>query len=192
VGQAGYESKEYERLVKRGFKPYSKGHRMMYEHAIDYIKKAAKPFTIFEAGFGIGWGLNRMLEEGIIESYVGCEPNTDSFKYTEGNHGLNPRVDLYNLGFEECLAHGEEPLPQYNAAFCIEVIEHVPLDEQLAFLKGLRSITPRLWLSTPDKDRVPSEGVRTMKGWVALIKEAGFESVDVNMAHWTYLYECRA
>lgn len=191
MGQAGYESKEYERLVKRGFKPYSRGHRMMYEHAIDAIKKTADPANIFEAGFGIGWGLDRMLEEGVVDVYVGCEPNADSFKYTRDRLGLNPRVTLYPKAFDYSFESpdGEKP---FDEAFCIEVIEHVPLNDQLAFLEGLRALAPRLWLSTPDKDRVPSEGVRTMKEWVALIKEAGFESVEVNMAHWTYLYECRA
>ena len=64
------------------------------------------------------------------------------------------------------------------------------MDEHLAFLKQLHSLAPRLWFSTPDKVAVPQEGVRTYQEWVALLKEAGYGEVKVDMSQWTYLFEC--
>lgn len=208
---AGYESREYDRLVKRKFKPYSKGHRMMYEHAIDTIKddlgfRQARPTKkwrppqgrrIVEAGFGIGWGLERMLAEGIVSEYHGFEPNHDSFMHVfKRNPGAGSgallRFDESPFPYDQYrLIYEQEKRWFFDEAFCIEVIEHVPMEEHLPFLKGLRACTPRLWFSTPDKDRVPAEGVRTRADWERLLGEAGFRSVNVNTSHWTYLYECQ-
>lgn len=195
---AGYESKEYERHVKRNFKPYSRGHRAMYETAVQAIGKTGQA-RIFEAGFGIGWGLNHMLEAGVVKEYVGCEPNADSFKYTNDALGMHPKVGMLIHGpfvpdiVEDLQVHYERDSGYpFDEAFCIEVIEHVPMGEHLDFLKGLRQLAPRLWFSTPDMVKVPKEGVRTAAAWVELLHEAGFRTVDVNTQNWTYLYECRA
>lgn len=199
-----YESTEYDRLVKRKFKPYSLGHQRMYTKAIERIH-AELPRTevaeararIFEAGFGIGFGLQKMVEAGIVESYTGCEPNRASYDYTAGIvAGLKPleRIHIYNESFGQVLAdrmaeHGFEQYP-FDEAFCIEVIEHVPMDQHLEFLIALRQMAPRLWFSSPDKTK-SREGVRTIKEWTTLLKQARFEKVDVDVSEWTYLYECR-
>ncbi len=189
-----YESKEYERLVKRGFKPYSLGHQRMYANAIDRIK-AERPdgVRIFEAGFGIGFGLQKMVEAGIVKSYTGCEPDQPSYDYTAGQvAGLKPlhHIDIYHDSFDQTMANGLTAHGQYDEAFCIEVIEHVPMDQHLEFLIALRQMAPRLWFSSPDKNK-SKEGVRTVKEWTTLLKQARFESIDVDVSEWTYLYECR-
>lgn len=187
-----YESREYDRLVGRKFKPYSSGHRAMYTTAIEGIKLVGMEAHIFEAGFGIGWGLQQMLSEGIVRSYVGCEPNIDSYKYVAEEPGLNLEgkmgVSLIHGSFDQVLADAYSG--SFNEAFCIEVIEHVPMDQHLEFLIALRQMAPRLWFSTADKTK-SREGVRTVGEWTTLLKQARFETVKVNASHWTYLYECR-
>lgn len=191
------DSREYDRLKARGFKPYSAGHRAMYEIAIQEIKAAEGTADIFEAGFGIGWGLEAMLGAGIVNTYVGCEPQVDSYNYTEGqvtrNWPKHEGIWLRHEPFgpvlaEDLTADGVAP---FEFAFCIEVIEHVVPAGHLRFLQELRRLAPVLYFSTPDIDKVPKEGVRTRKEWEALLHEAGYESVQVNTNHWTYLYTCR-
>jgi 2-polyprenyl-3-methyl-5-hydroxy-6-metoxy-1,4-benzoquinol methylase len=186
--QAGYESHEYDRLKERKFRPYSRGHQVMYLQAIAELKRDFAPGSVrvLEAGFGIGWGLGEMLKAGILKSYVGYEPNKDSFNYVKGQFLPGGPVDLYllNLPYEPNLA------PDFDAAFCIEVIEHVPMDQHVDFLRGLHRQSPLLFLSTPDKDKKPTEGVRTKDDWVMRLIEAGFSKVDVMTKEWTYLYRC--
>jgi 2-polyprenyl-3-methyl-5-hydroxy-6-metoxy-1,4-benzoquinol methylase len=79
----------------------------------------------------------------------------------------------------------------FDFAFCIEVIEHVPMDDHVRFLRDLRRLSPVLFFSTPDKNKVPAEGVRTVSDWTRVIREAGFTDVSVDMSRWTYLYRCK-
>jgi hypothetical protein len=183
------DSREYDRLVGRNFRPYSKGHRRMYEEA---IKRIASPSRIFEAGFGIGWGLDKMVEANVIKEYIGCEPNEDSFNYTFSRHGNRQGVFLVNRGFPDSTQ--DPPLnANFDHVFCIEVIEHVPSEDHLNFLRELRELSRGgvLWFSTPDIRKAPKEGVRTKDDWLGLLKLAGFKRVNVDTKSWTYLYECR-
>jgi len=178
------DSREYQQLVRRKFRPYSRGHQMMYLKPITQL--SGNRHRILEAGFGIGFGLDRMVTAGIIgDRYVGCEPNTDSFLYVQSRHSRTPNIELVPSGFLDMDVDGE-----FDHAFCIEVIEHVPMDQHLEFLTKLRDAAPMVWFSTPDKDRVPREGVRTKDEWVDLLHSAGFSRVFVDTSHWTYLYEC--
>lgn len=194
----GYESKEFDRLKGRNFRLYSAGHRKMYHKAIEVI---GKPSRIFEAGFGIGYGLQKMLAANVVQEYCGLEPNKDSYDYVAhargpgGVPGLalasRPDVELINSEFSQHVADrlttaGVAP---YDEAFCIEVIEHVPAHLHLQFLIALRQMAPRLWLSTPDSSR-SKEGVRTERDWTVLMKQAQFERVEVDKSEWTYLYRC--
>lgn len=187
----GYESKEYDRLKRRGFKPYSQGHQNMYNLAIEQI---GKPSRIFEAGFGIGFGIQKMLEAGVVKSYSGCEPNTASFLYVQNELKLAsevaPFVTLYQDVFDTVMAEGLTAHGRFDDAFCIEVIEHVPMTQHLQFLIDLRRMAPRLWFSSPDKDK-SKEGVRTTREWKTLLKQAKFDVVKVDQSNWTYLYICK-
>lgn len=191
------DSREYDRLKGRNFKPYSAGHRAMYEKGVAITQRDHEGGTanIFEAGFGIGWGLEYMLAKGVVNSYVGCEPNADSYNWTgkqvvKYNHeGLWLKHAPFSPSMAEDLVR--QGVAPFDVAFCIEVIEHVPMDEQLAFLKGLYQMAPTLFFSTPDIDRVPKEGVRTTAEWSKLLHRAGFRSVEVDRSQWTHLYVCR-
>jgi hypothetical protein len=171
---------EYDNLVRRRFEDYSEGHRIMYEVPIRLL--SGKQWSIREAGFGIGWGLDQMVEAKIIRTYSGCEPCADSFNYTKKNHGGRPNVFLSQTAFKRDGA-------VYDHVFCIEVIEHVPMDGHYDFLKDLRESTGRtLWMSTPDKRKHPSEGVRTCDEWRQMLREAGFKDVTMHREQWTVLF----
>lgn len=184
------DSREYDRLVERDFKPYSRGHRRMYEIAIAEIKGGplgARGARVLEAGFGIGWGLDQMLAADILRNYVGYEPNRDSYLYVANrlkDHERHVDLALFNMGYEPLLS------PDYDFGFCIEVIEHVPAEKHLTFLKALRQQVPVLFFSTPDIRKSPKEGVRTTEEWVAYLHSAGFRDVTVNTDHWTHLFRC--
>lgn len=196
-----YESKEYDRLVKRGFLPYSEGHQRMYTIAIEKIRNGTghnMPAVVFEAGVGIAFGLREMLYAGIIREYTGVEPNGPSFNYITSNLGLRndtdrtkPLVHLHpDLFSQEYADKYLDVMGMADEAFCIEVIEHVPMHLHLQFLIALRQVTHRLWFSSPDKGK-SKEGVRTTKEWTTLLKQAKFNSIVVDQSNWTYLYECR-
>lgn len=194
-----YESHEYDQLVRRGFRPYSDGHQRMYLSAIERIKndiadpRSERPngARIFEAGFGIGFGLTKMQGAGIIERYFGVEPNLASFNYTKGL-SVPGDITLTNEAFSQAVADritvGAHA--RFDEAFCIEVIEHVPMDLHLQFLIALRQMAPRLWFSSPCKTK-SREGVRNVKEWQTLLRQAKFTTVKVNRDNWTYLYECK-
>lgn len=152
----------------------------MYEVPIRLL--SGKQWSIREAGFGIGWGLDRMVEAKIIRTYSGCEPCADSFNYVKQNRGGRPNVFLSPEPFRRDGA-------VYDHVFCIEVIEHVPLDGHARFLEDLRASTGRtLWMSTPDVRKHRSEGVRTCDEWKALLHAAGFRDVTVHTEQWTVLF----
>jgi hypothetical protein len=191
------DSREFDMLKRRNFRPYSKGHQMMY---LTPIRTALKgQFHIFEAGFGIGFGLDNFVSAGVIASYTGVEPNVDSFNYTKDRHKGNPALNLINEPFsfelagrlaEVAPAFAPDGRKVFDVAFCVEVIEHVPDELHLDFLRGLRLLAPRLFFSTPDIQKYPKEGVRTTDEWTRLLTDAGFGKVSVDKTHWTHLYAC--
>jgi hypothetical protein len=169
---------EYENLMRRRGGDYSAGHRVMYETPIRLL--SGKRRNILEAGFGIGWGLEQMMKAGIVERYVGFEPNRDSFNYV-ASRVKEPNIELRLGGFER------QALTDH--VFCIEVIEHVPMDGHAAFLADLRASTGKtLWMSTPDVRKHPGEGVRTCDGWKTMLKAAGFSDVTLHREQWTVLF----
>lgn len=186
------DSREYDRLVERGFKPYSMGHRRMYEKAIFHLLGEKRPLHIVEAGFGIGWGLDQMVEAGIVRRYTGFEPNRDSFNYVAERYAGKAGWDGANMALlNEAFPPGAVAEGFADATVCIEVIEHVPMDDHANFLRALRSLAPVLYFSTPDIRRQPREGVRTASAWGALLEYVGFTRVDIDASEWTTFYRAR-
>lgn len=170
---------EYENLRKRRFGEYSAGHRAMYEVPIRLM--AGKKFSIIEAGFGIGWGLQQMLKADVVDHYIGYEPNADSYNYTKTQ---------ISSGLVE-LRFGPFEYPKQNAqhVFCIEVFEHVPRDNWVSFLEDLRLSTwDTLWLSTPNRLKQKREGVVSHTEMHNLLEAADFQQVTVHQEQWTTLY----
>jgi len=185
---AAFDCREYAAAAKRDFRPYSLGHRIMYETPLTLLTRNARAdsrFAILEAGFGIGYGLDRMVEHGVIGRYLGFEPDPESFAYVKDRHGGTAGVDLRPTAFAECD-------PVFDHAFCIEVIEHVPRDDHRDFLLALRrslKTSGTLWLSTPDMAR-STHGVRTADEWRMMLTTAGLRALHFD-AQWTDLFVCQ-
>lgn len=182
-----YPSHEYDRLKDRGFKPYSRGHRKMYLTPIERLAAAGQRVHVFEAGFGIGYGVEEMVKAGVVASFTGCEPDEASFHYVRNivAPGLGAKIELLNEPFSLTTCAGR----QFDVAFCVEVIEHIPMADHLDFLTRLGRMAPRLFFSTPDK-RFSKEGVRSLPEWLDLLAVAGFPKVIPDLSNWTYLYDC--
>lgn len=174
---------EYENLMGRGGADYSLGHRIMYEVPLKLM--TGSRYHILEVGFGIGWGLGRMLAENIVETYTGCEPDPASFAYVEKKYGRDRRLTLMNEKFLPLTR-----FPAYQHVFCIEVIEHVPESERSDFLEGLRRAAEMgtLWLSTPSVEKSP-HGVLSTERWMIELKRR-FQNVTCHTEQWTTLYIC--
>jgi len=186
-------SREYAKLKKRGFKPYSEGHRIMYDFPLQLlrrVRRSERPLDILEIGFGIGYGLDAMVEGKVIRDYIGYDPDQGSFDYVSNRYKDDTKIHLYHRPFEY------DPSMRCHAdhAFCIEVIEHVPPGAHLQFLVDISKCMKdrgTLWLSTPCEVRVPEHGVRPEHEWVDLIKKAGFKNCTVHRDQWTNLYICQ-
>ena len=194
------DSREYDRLRDRNFRDYSEGHRHMYLSAIKQIHEATdgaghvphRRVSIFEAGFGIGYGLKQMLAAGIVDRYVGVEPQIDSYKYTVAelaDHEQAGDLNLIHTGFPVNMDTAGGP---FEHVFCIEVIEHVPAEAHEYFLSRLWANVARdgaLWLSTPCLRKSPKEGVRTTEEWASMLHKVTGVVPEVDRSRWTYLYK---
>lgn len=182
-------SKEYRALLRRNMEPYSFGHRIMYDVPLTLMtrnERAKERFSILEVGFGIGWGLDRMIDLNVIDHYHGMEPDLESFDYVQKRHGKNNRLTLVNEKFVGIAGK------TFDHVFCIEVIEHIPAIAHLAILNEIRASTHgTLWLSTPDKNRCPEHGVRDRNEWQQLLEMAAFDCVTHHTEQWTDLYICQ-
>lgn len=184
-------SREYAQLMRRGGRPYSAGHRVMYDTPLTLMsrnERATEKFSILDVGFGIGYGLDRMVDAGVIGEYVGLEPDDASFRYVATRHGHREGVTLLNERFADGVVMKAEHV------FCIEVIEHVPADEHEQFLGDLfkAALGGTLWLSTPDMDRCPEHGVRSAAKWDGMLRAVGGCDVVHFDTQWTDLWCCQA
>lgn len=199
MAKAESEYKLLQRRMHRTGKPdYSEGHKRCYNAPIFLLKPTQEvskkpPIKILDVGSGIGYGYEQMCKYLRIESYQGIEIDTDS-AYHHKTLLQDSKHKVLNDNFLEI----STPHDEYDAVFCIEVIEHVELHELEKFvLKLCRSVKPGgfLFISTPDGDsKSPdynphgewSEGL--VKGTVLL---SGIENIVVCREHWTKLYICQ-
>ena len=74
-------------LQKRGGKDYSQGHRRIYSSFINLIggSETVTKAKILEVGTGIGYGLNLLLNDVELSSYVGIEPCTKCLDHVKSN-----------------------------------------------------------------------------------------------------------
>lgn len=173
---------EYQKLKERGFQNYSLGHRAMYHAPIEMLQNTKT--KILDVGFGVGYGLDLMIQKNCFSSYVGFEPDKDSFDYVCNRHGNDPRITLINSGLDV------KPIKNniFDATFCIEVIEHVQYDFARNFIGTVFAHTSNiLFLSTPDVNK-NSHGKFTHNEICNLIIESGFKSVVKIDFQWTNLY----
>ncbi len=136
--------------------------------------------NILDVGFGIGWGLDQMVEADVIEKYVGFEPNFEAFNHVRKKYKGKTGIKLRRETFFGC---GE----QFRHVFCIEVIDHVAKELHPEFVGALREACEgTLWLSTPDAS-VERRGVVSREEMIDNLK-THFSRVTVHDEQWTTLY----
>lgn len=177
---------EFQALRRRGFRDYSKGHQRMYLWPIEILRSGGRRYTILDVGFGIGWGLERMLEAGIVQTYVGIEPVAESFQYVEERCRGRPDVKLIQGNW---LTLNEGVCKPADFTFCIEVVEHLATSDVHPFLSKLRRFTlQNLFLSTPDRHR-SRHGTRSTDEWISALTLAGFRAAAIS-TQWTTFFLC--
>lgn len=176
------ECNEFKALLARNGKAYSPGHQAMYKGPAEFIKGV--PADILEIGFGIGAGVQLLLDNNCIKSYVGCEPCNDSYNFTNQNI-KDERVKLLPVGWSGLALNPK----CVDFTFMIEVIEHIPKEEWYPLLITLKELTRKtLFLSTPDI-RDTSHGVTNTDEMSAILKSIGFDVVFIRH-QWTTMYIC--
>jgi len=181
---------EYEQFIERGLKPYSVGHQRMYSAPIDLITSPVEPTAtslkkanVLDVGCGIGVGYRMLRDAGIIGSYLGIEPDPKCVRYMKDTY---PEADVIE---EFWMDVPEGQLFVADFTFCVEVIEHVPLDDLGRFLEKLREHTRRnLFLSTPLREN-SEHGLFTKDGWVAKLCASDFRVAVVDW-QWTTFFLC--
>lgn len=90
-----------------------------------------------DMGCGYGYGTALLQREAKANLVVGIEPDEGATLYAAGNyHNLNTM--FINGNAEEAA----EWFPsRFDGVVCIEVLEHLPHDEQDGFLRNLRTVT---------------------------------------------------
>lgn len=179
---------EYQQLQKRKGMPYSRGHQLMYDGPIKLLSD--KRHNILDIGFGIGYGLRNMILMDVINKYVGCEPDKDSFDYTYEEISKmeqkerTKRVHLQNCIFNN-LIHNDE----FDYTFCIEVIEHMSESAIHELLSKVHACTKdAFFLSTPDKHK-SKEGKFTEYELTQFLMDYEFQ-FSIVRAQWTNLWIC--
>jgi len=179
---------EVEAMEKRGGALYSYGHRMMYEAAAKLISNY--PRILLEVGVGCGYGLEVLDRNRCVRSYLGIEPVLKDAQYLHDRYGEDNRIkivceewlDVSDEDFETMLPVGAD------FTFCIEVLEHIPVEDWLPFCEKLCQHTNNtLFFSTPNSE-TNSHGVATPKVWRELMLEAGFDNCIRVEAQWTTFF----
>ena len=191
---------EYSLHMKRGGKPYSKGHRLMYDAAIALL--ADRPAKILEVGTGIGVALRALMKANAVSRYVGFEPASDTAKFCNDHFhhwahmeipGYTPqKVRVIPVAFENTPDEAVVASLGGNAdyALCIEVIEHVPAPFRLPVLEKIRRLTDRgLFLSTPSRETC-KHGKMTPVEVADLMTKAGFRTSWVEWQWTTFFIGC--
>jgi 2-polyprenyl-3-methyl-5-hydroxy-6-metoxy-1,4-benzoquinol methylase len=132
-----------------------------------------------------------MLKAGIVQSYYGVEPDTDSSRLADEVAARHPHssVTIWQQDWLSLTRQQPGVIPVCDYAFCIEVIEHIAANDVPRFLSEIRKrVRSALFLSTPDATRSP-HGVANSDEWKKVLREAGFEVAAISR-QWTTLFVC--
>ena len=170
---------EYDAMMKRKGKPYSDGHRAMYDTVGTLLRNV--PASILDVGCGIGYGFEALRNCNNVKHYVGIDPDGKCIDFCQRTYD---RHAFKRLSLAEFCAVRFE---LYDFVLCIEVFEHVPPAIRLEFLEQLRSLAKKnLFLSTPNILQ-HKHGVISPPDMMDELGKVGFTTVCVEH-QWTVFY----
>jgi len=178
---------EYKNLVARKFQAYSQPHCALYGVIAEML--SYHPARVLEVGFGIGYGIQQLIQKNCLKYYVGIEPDKENYDYVMHQSKM-PNLDrLINSGWLEADIGTE----MFDFTLCIEVVEHTPKNLISQFVKKLHDHTKGvLFLSTPDIN-TNRHGIFTKAEIVEALKLSGFKDVvDIEWQIPFTLYMCKA
>lgn len=168
---------ELELHNARGGRPYSLGHRLMYETPKTLIGDDL-PVSILDIGVGIGYLCPWILSRSGHTDYLGIDPDTDCIDFLRAKYGTLTFVN------DTWPTAGVSPA---DFTFCIEVLEHVQDDRRDDFVKAIRDHTlGAAFISTPNRER-SKHGVMNTDEMLCLLGDHFAHAVALDW-QWTCLY----
>lgn len=126
------ETVDLKSFGHNGSIPFSNMH-FFAKHFAPYtlIKRVCSHKSILEIGFGQGYGLNYLSRYGC--KYIGIDKSLQKYKEAGQHYNLSPLfvMDGVDLGFKA---------NTFDIVYCCQVIEHIPQDKVLQFLKEIKRV----------------------------------------------------
>lgn len=142
--------------------------------------------TVLEIGSGLGAFLHGSREARLITHGIGCSPFERNFAITVG---VQPEQ------YELVSAGDFEPLAKYDAAYCIEVFEHMTDDEICKLMEKLSKCCRLFYFSsTPypaDDDKEWGHiNIKSKEQWIELFSRYGFhfKKDDHSVTAWGMVF----
>jgi hypothetical protein len=143
------------------------------------------PVSVLDAGCALGLLVEQLVDRGVDASGV----DISTYAVANAPEPIRDRLHVGSL---------TEPLPKhYDLITCIEVIEHLPVEDGRRALANLCEATDRiLFSSIPDGYEEPTHvNVQPPEAWSALFAERSFfRAVEYDASYvspWAALYERR-
>ena len=163
-----------------------------YGHRAAYLGPAAimahQPCSVIDIGCGDGVGYHALVTHQALGSYFGIDISP-----AEIEKGQRLLVDQHKhkTVCGNWLEYPEKDLEPADFVFCVEVLEHVPLDLRKMFVeKCVRFAKKNIIISTPPADRNP-HGKLTIPECLELLRSSGLDVVPIDV-QWTTMYVCSA
>ncbi len=185
---------ELHNLNMRGGADYTEGHCRMYTPIAEILGNC--PANILEIGFGIGYGLKKLLESNCVGNYLGIESDKECVDYVsnKGSYGLTTNAKML-LACKDWTKIDDEFVRKHfggqaDFVLCIEVVEHVagPVRSEMV-KKALTHTGKTMFLSSPNSE-TSGHGVMSVAECRAFILSCGFNSVAHIEWQWTTMYVC--
>ncbi len=164
-----------ERQVAPTIDGIRKDHVERYKWACAVL---GSPKRVLDIGCGVGYGSSILADAG--HTVLAVDNDGEALAYQEQHYGRDRISRLECDAGSFSLPLGE---PEYDAAVCFEMIEH--LADPLPMLKALREHTDTLLASVPNERHFPHAGRikfhhrhYTIPEFRALLNEAGWDVID--------------
>lgn len=167
----------YQGQIDRGFTTvYFDILVKLHQEGAKYLKNTLKAKTVFEFGSGLGFFVLGAQNIGLDATGYGIDSRERDFALSKGVH-----PERYVLGQKNKLSLAKK----YDAAYCVEVAEHIPDVELIPIFKELAANCQYLYFTSTPHPTTPAEdaawghiNLKDAAGWIDLMAKVGFEYVE--------------